>query len=520
MKTKLVFLFVFLLNSKLFACEFDKPTALNIYTSLNNQSSHAYDATKTLHDMPIIRAFNCKKLALRNQYVMIGLGPELNEFSDHVRTYSFNDSIKPSSCKVENSPIKILSFEEKLKGFKKHKEYYNKCVEIYIDDEGIQPLKISEEQPGCKVRRLTNHKAVIEGGYCFIKPNVGSSFLFKLRIKKECQTRAGLEALNLNPTDIKGIFNFYAAGDDSGNSRSLRALDSVSLRLLTNSDEKIIPSSESYGDLYPQFPTLWVNPNTHLAQVVMEDMGANKFKIRAPLLVDNRCKKLCKNGLCYSSCNYAQPVVYEARLYEVGRKKDHILTSWYDGGVAGANYQGFIHGVGFEIPSTYFDSSKTYRIELNFNDPKFDFERFKNRIIRKFGEIQQKIPQLGRSGIAPIPTINEINKLSELPEIRQIFGINFESGIESLKSAVELLRSYLSYKTWPPYYDKNCSTDLKKCASAGSDDTKINFYFKYEHYYDEEEDEDLIRVIPLKVKRSSKLLQNYTGTKLPYLKCN
>jgi hypothetical protein len=148
-----------------FACEFDTPRAMNIYTSLDREGSFAFDINRTLNDIPILRAFNCKKLALKSKYIMIGLGPELNELNDEVRTYSFNDDIKSSSCTVENSPYKILSFEEKLKDFKQKKKYYNECVEIYIDDEGMLPLKITEEQPGCFVRKISTHKAVIDGGY-------------------------------------------------------------------------------------------------------------------------------------------------------------------------------------------------------------------------------------------------------------------------------------------------------------------------------------------------------------------
>ncbi len=503
-----------LLTFNAFACEFDTPRALNLYTSLDRKGSYAFDLNKTLNDIPTLSAFNCKKLALRSKYIMIGLGPELNELNDEVRTYSFNDDIKPSNCSVENSPIKMIPFTEKLKDFKEKKKYYNKCVQIYIDDEGTLPLRITEEQPGCKVRKISTHKAVIEGGYCFIKPNVTSSYLFKLKIKSECQTREGLKKLRIQPSDIKGILNFYAAGDETGMSTGLQAIETTPLRLITSSDDKVLPSSESYGGRHPEFPVQWVNPNPHLGQVKIEDIGGERFRINTPMLVDNRCGKKCENGVCYSPCAYAQPVVYEALLYEVGKKKNNILTSWYDGGIAGPQYQGFIQGVGFEIPTSYLSESETYMLELSFNDPKYDFDRFKNRILRKFGAIQQHLPQLGRSGIATIPEINEILNISTIPDIREIYGLNFSSGLSGLKSAYDLLRSYLDYKIWPPYYDENCDVNLGTCLSAGSDETKIELTFKLLGL-----SSGNVRVEVLKVERKAKLMKNYTGTKLPYIKC-
>jgi hypothetical protein len=509
----IIILALFSINS--FACEFDTPKVMNVYTSLDREGSFAFDLNKTLNELPILRAFNCKKLALRNRYIMLGLGPELNEMNDEVKTYSFNDDIKSSQCTIENSPLKVTPFEEKLKLFKEKKKYYNKCVQIYIDDEGRLPLKITEEQPGCKVHKISTHKAVVEGGYCFVKPNVTSSYLFKLKIKKECQTRAGLVKLGITPMDIKGILNFYAAGDESGMSTSLQALESTPLRLITSSDNNVLPSSESYGGLHPEFPVQWVNPNTFLGKVKIQDIGGQRYRINTPLLVDNKCASKCEDGLCYSPCNYAQPVVFEALLYELGKTKKSILTSWYDGGVAGPGYQGFIQGIGFEIPLRYLSEDETYKLELTFSDPKYDFDKFKNRIVRKFGRIQQHLPQLGRSGMAQIPEINDILEISDMPGVREIYGLNFSSGLNSLKSAYDLLRSYLNYKIWPPYYDKNCDVNLENCLSAGSDENKIELTFTITKTEGRE-----VKVNVIKVERKSKLMKNYIGTKLPFLKCN
>lgn len=508
------YLIVSLFSLNIFSCEFSNPKILNIFTSLELENSFAFDVNKTLKEIPIMRAFNCKKLALRNQFIMIGFGPELNELSDEISSYSFNDDIKPTSCSIENSPIEILPFEEKLKDFKQKKNYYNKCVQIYIEDEGTLPLKITEKQEGCKVQKISKNKAVIEGGYCFVKPNVTSSFLFKFRIKSECQTREGLKALNIDPSDLKGTLNFYAAGDETGMSSSLQALDSSATRLITSSDNNVLPSTESYGGRHPEFPSQWVNPNPYLGQIRIESIGPRKYRINTPLLVDNRCEEKCESGTCYSPCNYAQPAAYEALLYQVGEAKDNILTSWYDGGVVAPNYQGFIQGIGFEIPKSYLSEKETYKLELNFNDPKYDFDRFKNQIIRKFGLLQQQLPEIGSGSITAIPEIGDISNLASIPGINEIYGLNFSSGLSSFEAAYELLHSYLDYKIWPPYYDENCNNGLTECLGSGSDQTKIELFFKLSDLQS-----DNVKIEVIKVQRKAKLMKDYTGTKLPYLKC-
>lgn len=510
---KILLLVLLTFSIKSFACEFDNPKTFSLFTSLETESTHAFDENKTLYDIPFFRAFNCKKLALKNQYLMIGQGPEVTEFDDQVTSFSFSDEFYPSQCKIENSPFKVLDFDTKLKTFKERKKYLNNCLEIYIEDEGRMPLRIKENQVGCKVTKLTTHKALVQGGFCFVKPSVTSSYIVKVKVKKECQTKSGLSSIAPGALDVKGIFNFYSSGDDSGTSSSLVALQSTTMRILTNSDEKIITSNDSYGGINPQFPANFVNPNVHAGEFTMQDYGPN-YKIETPILVDNRCKKVCDGKICYGPCEYAQPVAYEVRLYDISKRKTEILTSWYDGGVAQPGYQGFIRGNGFEIPKIYLESGKKYRLKYSFNDPKYDFEKLKDRIIRKFGQIQQRIPQMNRNGINDIPEINEIVRISELPNIREIYGINFVSGLEDLKDTLALLRSYLSYKLWPPYYEKTCNPNLTKCVSSSIKNLEIDIDFKF--VLDEQQ---MPKIKIIKMKRTPLFGKQTETSSLPVLKC-
>lgn len=498
------------------ACKFSFVKSLSLFTSLESELTTAFDENRSLFEIPSIRAFECQKMALQRQFLMIGLGPEVNEFDDQVQSYSFSDEFYPSMCTIKNSPFPVLTFEEKLKLFKEKKQYFKSCIEFYVEDEGKIPMRLPADNPGCTVTKITSHKASFTGGFCFFQPNVTSSYLIKMRIRPECQSRSGMKDLGLTPMDIKGILNFYSAGDTSGQASNLSAIESTPLRLITNSDENVLSSSESYGQINPQFPDQYVAPEVHMGQASIEDIGGRRVRFTTPVLVDNRCGQKCADGLCYSPCKYAQPVVFEVRLKEIDHKrgKEHFLTSWYDGGVAQPDYQGFIRGVGFEIPSNYIEANKNYKLELHFYDPKFDFERFKNRIIRKFGRIQQQLPSMGRSTMPAIPEINDIMEIARFPEIREILGIDFENGMGNLKNEIALLRSYLGYKLWPPYYNEACTKDLSECKSISSSENRIEMSFKTG-----EVDNQKYKLSDIKIKKIGPFGKTEVFNEAPYLKC-
>lgn len=453
---------------------------LAIATSLKNQRSFFFDEKQAQYDKSVVRAYNCTQLALHGQYLMFANGPEIIEFDDNIKSFSFTDNIRESKkCSIDNAPTQLMTFAEKEKIFKLKKNYFNNCVETFIEDEGNMPLNIKTEQPGCTVTKLSTHRAVVTGGFCFVKPNFTSTFLIKTRIKKICESEAGLKSLGLQPLDLKGNINYYSAGDDTGKSIQLTALNSIPVRIMTNSDEKFMPSSDDFGLDFPSFPKNWVDVNPYIATPDLKDKG-DYLHIKPKFFVDNRCAQKCVDGLCMGECDYATPVVanFGLKAFNVKRNKFEYLTSWVDGGVAQPRFQGIVNGVGFDIPKHYVNETDSYRLEITFDDPKFDFEKFKNNIVRKFGRMEQQLPRLGRSDISKIPDINDIREQALLPLIRDINGLNFDQELNGIQSAIDTLRQYLNYKIWPPYYDGLCSADKSNCQGVQEKYIDITLDFK------------------------------------------
>jgi hypothetical protein len=219
-----------------------------------------------------------------------------------------------------------------------------------------------------------------------------------------------------------------------------------------------------------------------------------------------------------SPCDYAQPVVSEITLYDITKKKKgEYLTPWHDGGVAWPGYQGFINGFGFDISNEYLEVGNNYKLVYRFRDPKFDFERFKNRIKRKFGYIEQQIPNLSRSSINPIPHINEILGIRNMPEIREIIGIDFANGsFNGLASSARLLKEYLGYKVWPPYFESVCNPSLSTCEELKDELIDIVVHFKL----GAKDEGGNFTITDTKFDRKSYILKNVSNIRdLPELKC-
>ncbi|MCT4642680.1 MAG: hypothetical protein N4A33_10340 [Bacteriovoracaceae bacterium] len=512
---KLLVLTFLLISGSSFACEFESLDQISIATSLKNKRSFFFNEKKAHHDKSVVRAFNCNKLALSNKYLMIANGPQIIEFDDSIKSFSYTDNIRPSNCTIENAPYELMSFEEKKKLFVEKKNYFKNCVETYIEDEGNMPLNIKEDQPGCTVKKINTHKAVFSGGFCFVKPNFTSTYLIKTRIKKECTTYEGVKKLGVQPMDLKGNVNYYASGDDSGSSIQLEALDSIPVRIITNAESDFMESSDDFGLDHPTFPTSWVDVKPFVAQPFIQFRG-DYVIFKPKFFVDNRCARKCKNGICHGECDFATPVVANIALKAYSEKKEkyEYLTSWIDGGVAQPGYQGLITGAGFNIPSHYINEKDNFRLVFEFDDPKFDFERFKNHIVRKYGRIEQHLPRLGRSDISKIPDINEIREQALLPQIRVVDGLNFDRRLDGLSSALDTLRQYLNYKVWPPYYSRLCDRTLQNCKDIKANYIKIIVDFKLK-----KNGMNYKMLVKEVTKKDIFTKQKYKNNKLPALKC-
>lgn len=512
-----------LTSSFAFACEIAQPDQFSLSTSTTEKQVSAYTIKGVLQEIPDFRAFNCQKTAMGQKFLMVAFGPQNLEFSDRVGIFNFSQEYRDSGCFIENTPFKKnQTFSDRFSYLKEKWNYIQSCYQVELEEEGPMALNMPEVQPGCKYERIGKQKMRFNGGFCYVKPNIASSYIVKLRLREECKSNEGLSKLNVKISDVEAMLNFYSSGDASGQSIDLTAISTFPIRLTVNPNDKLVKPSEDFGVNTPLFPSQYTIPEIHLGTPEGKDVGSGRIQIRLPYWVENTCSRKCDSvtGQCQSACDYAQPMVGNVEYFELeSGKKPAFLTSWFEGGVGQPSFQGEIYGTGFEIPNSLMEVGKTYRYVVSFNDPKFDFEKFKNRVGGRLTRFEQRIGEIGRSQIRPIPETPSIGSLAAIPYIETIQGVNFlADSMSSIDRAVDSLRAYLAFKLWPPYFDNICSEDGKNCHGIRDDYLTLTMDFKVKSFNEEEK---TYSYEIMNVSKSSKLGGNYKkeNPAMPFIKC-
>lgn len=421
------------------------------------QALVAYQGAGLLSDLPSFSLTNCYQASMAGQFIMVTFGPEIVEFDDAVRGVNFNRDFGRKKCELKDTPFRRGgSYRERLEKFEADWNLISSCLMIEVEDVGSQRLNFPTKQNGCTIINETPNRAYFNGGYCFFKPNFGSSFMIKIKVQKDCLRVNHLESLGIRTQDLFSAINIYLAGDATGRSSQLKALSNVSVRLSINPLKDLISSSDDFGILYPTWPETWAIPDVHFAPLKLNIPGNGNIQIESPLLVNNNCQGKCREKFCQSPCDYAQPIAGEFTLFEIVEGKEQIMTTWLNGGIVPPNFQGTITGQMFEVPENYFIQGKEYIIEAVFNEPKYDFDRFKNQIKKRLNTIEQQIGRITNSNIPGIQEIPSINDGRNLPQISTIPNLIFDQSLNGVESAVENLRSYLNLRIWPPFYNGIC----------------------------------------------------------------
>ena len=457
------------------------PSSLNIALDPANKTSYFYNEEAMLWDKPDISLNGCGKTARTDKYLMIAIAVENFILSDEFLTYSINDSISGTGeqCSLDNNHFSnVQDSSERRKRLNQKRKFLNKCLKVSVTDFSKSGLSIKDKQPGCKVTRISQFSADFEGAFCFIKPKKDSLISIQLDVKKECLSSSFYKENDIKFQDALSVLSLYTAGDDSGRSSDLTAIKQSDLRVSVNAPEKVISTSTYNGDQKPTWPTEWNIPEVYFGKPKVS-MGIGKVDIfNFPLAVNNRCKEKCVDGLCSSSCDYSQPVVGDFAIFEVVKGKKDLLYSWFDGGVAPAQWQGVLKGIGVKIPQNIIEMGKTYIVEADLSDQELNYLSFKGRI-EKMLRMNNVIGEMNRSGsrIRSINHINEIDDLNNLPSINSISGIYFNgNALSGVQDALGSMKLTFKNTFWPPYFEKTCLGS--KCINQVSFKNKIYLKFK------------------------------------------
>ena len=510
--------FLFASFQKNYACDVIIPEPFSLFTSTQERLFFPYAPSGAYRASPSFSALNCEKTAASKKFLMIAFGPQNLEFTDRVLSYDFTNNYKDRACKITNSPFK-LDFGYVFRKEKLQEKWHTikSCYEILITEEADTPLSIPVNQPGCDYERIGTNQMTFNGGLCFVKPNADSSYRISFKLKDECLNYEGLNKLNIKTSDFQATLNFYTAGDDSGSSVDLTALKSYPVRLSVSPEEKLLKPSEIFDGMTPQFPSSYYLPDTHLGSPEARQSAGGKVQLRIPFWVENSCLKKCLNTDCQGLCDYSQPVVGNVEYYEIKDSQSILLTNWYQGGVAHPFYQGEIAGANAILSEDMFKIGSTYRVRVNFNDPKFDYENLKKQIQSKIPRIEQSIGTIGSSTIRPIPPIGTLPSTVQLPAFERLPDITFDYNVhEPLDRALDVLSNYLRFKVWPPYFEETCSK--KSCLPIKDNYLTLEMDFKVIAMDTETK---LYEIQVHRIARTSELLENYVklNPELPKVIC-
>lgn len=483
------------------ACSFLSPSSINIGVSIDNQNYFSYNAKAVNENVPYAEVKDCLTTANKKKFLMITFGPEVVDTLDSYRGTNYNKEFaESSSCVFKNNPIaQIISYQNRKENFENKWKFINKCIEVNIKELGDHPLAYPKDQEGCVVTPTSSMSAKFTGGYCFFRPTTDSQYNIVLSVSKECLTLYGYKESEIYLQDLNAELSAYTSLTYKDELEDLSTIGTVPVRISVNPDKSVLKPSDDFGILRPTFPANYQVNDLHIGKILFADLSSNEIIIKIPFIVDNAtCIKNNVNGVRSSACDYSTPFTGAISLKDSSGKE--ILT-WQDGGVASANWQGILSGEGFRINKELIPTNKKYTLEIEFSDPQFAFNTFKNRISKKIGQLNAHLPLFSREGtIAEITDLRILEQIDKMVEIDPIGALNFQNPILNLANSRRRLNGYLSSSMFPPAYEKTCNS-TGTCVDAAKTFAKFTATFKLESDYS---------ISDLQINRKSDLLNSYT----------
>ena len=470
---------------KTFACTFVSPDSLNIATSIDNSNFFSYGLKNIDNVIPNALINDCYSFALsgKNKYIMLAFGPEVVDLIDTMRGTNYNkDFLENSTCSLTNNPLtKISSQEDRKNVFNNKWKYIKKCVEVTVLEMGPHPLVYPLDQEGCSITPISELSAKFSGGYCFFKPSGDSQYKIDISISKECLTLNEYGHSKIDLQDLNAELSAYTSSNYKSDLEDLSPLGTTALRFSVNPDKSVLKPSDDFGILRPTFPANYQINDLHLGKILFSKLSSDDIFINIPFIVDNAtCLKKNVNGVSSSPCDYSTPFASTISL------KDNLgqeVLTWQDGGVAPANWQGVLSGVGFRMTKELIPKNKRYTLVIEFSDPQFLFNSFKNRISKKLGSIDTNFAIWSRAGrINEINDIKILNEIDKMIEVEPIGPLNFNSSLVGVANSRRRLSSYFSTSMFPPIYEKTCNSK-GKCIDASETFAtfEVSFFLKEDY---------------------------------------
>jgi hypothetical protein len=523
MKTKLVLTFsLLLIGIQVQAakeCTFDGLKLYSYSASPDRNISFEYDNSgnvlgpKSTNKLLIS---SCKEAAMQRKSLLVALGPV--EYDTNVTRDSsdYSKETTQGNCHLENNPFKtIQNFPEILENNRKKLKFIDNCVDIHISSASVEPLRYNENQVSCKISKISDQEILARGGRCLINIAPDSVFEIGYSIRKECQNLDYLKSLGLNPMEVITRAMIFTADTSNPNDLQKVFIGQTLVRFQVEPSSIQGPLSEDLnGSGLPVYFR-----DYYLPEVFFGPLKINSIRgipnLSSSLVVDNRCKKLCSDGVCTSACDYSNPFVGLFSLNRIEKNgKKSFLKEWFDGTAIPANFQGFVPLRERRIDE--FKDSKDgdkFLLEVSLSDPKYEYGRFKNSIKGFLAPIPG-IPtsDLYTSLNSGLTGFQDTGSIATLPNINGIGNFTGSNTIGGMNS----INTMSNFSDWPAEYENICSFDGQRCQKMSS---KPFLIFNITFQIKIEGENYLIQ--NLKIERKSNLIENSikTETQIPFEKC-
>lgn len=500
MKKLLALVLLTMAGSEVFACGVSTQSYVNLAISTVEEKLFSYGVKAIDENVPSAIISNCRETAAKRRFVMITFGPEMISQNDSIRGTNFDRIFtNETSCSITNNPLKIIqSIESVSANFDSKWKFINECVEVTVTELGSRPLSYPADQTGCKITKNSDISATFGGGFCFFKPNSDSEINVSINVKESCKSLRGYKDHAVELQDMEAGVNFYTSSTYKDEINDLSSFGSSTLRLSVNPSNLLFKASDDFGILRPTFPADYPLNDVHLGKIEIIEDNDKIVTLKTPFIVNNFCKSVEKNGLKSSICDYATPYIGEVKLINA---KGQVEATWYDGGIAPSQWQGILNGEGQALPRDVLKANQTYKIEVSFSDPYFEYNSFKKRLKSKFQQLNIRFPLLHIGGsISEIPDLGNITDTDQMVEIGTVGEINFPATISGLSTSRKKLSAFFSTTLFPPMYSQACHPETGACENVGKEFVKFTATFKVGSDYS---------ISGLEVERKSKILGSY-----------
>lgn len=501
-------------------CKVNAYRSLNHSASIDKKITYAYQNEGEIKGkIPGLLINNCKDAGVGRKFLMLGHGPTVYGALSSDISVSYGEVLNSPTCKIENTGFPTFDLKKKREFFKAKKNFLNTCVTGRIHQWSKQRLAYRPTQENCQLTKIDDQTSTFKGGACFFRIFPDSEFVVTYSIDKKCTDENFLKANNIEPQEVNTMTSVNIAGDDSGLSYDLTLIGTRVVNFQIEPSKKMLPISDDWGVNVPQTPAIYELPEVQMSGIGITSFGES-FGVKPTWAVNNLCeKKSCTNGLCTSTCNYSKPLFGEITLYEVENGRKYYLSSWFEGGIIPANWQGTFEPQLKNFNQFSFVPGKKYILEVEFRDPKFDYDQYGKTVSSFFK------PIIG------IPNVDfAVNLTSGIPIMRNVTGltlistindINMYNGSANIGNFIdgEGINSLSNFNYWPPIYDNVCLPGSSKCAEV-SNRPYLTLGMSFE--VDKKRDEDSFDVPVIKVKtyRKSRVLENINYTEqVPHTVC-